>query len=87
MWNKTFAGFLCGILFVIFAPSSLALIFKTHLVLVLGLTVIFGLTGWAVIMTWCYAAQSGKQAWFRGGIVALSSIVFYLFALVVFGAP
>ena len=87
MWNKTFAGLLCGIVFVIFAPSGIALMLKQHLSLVLGLTVLFGLTGWAGIMTWCYGAQSGKQAWLRGAYCALPSIAIYAFAFFVFGAP
>ena len=87
MWNKTFAGFLCGLLFVIFAPSSMALMFKQSIALVLGLTVLFGLTGWAAIMTWCYGADSGKQAWLRGAYCAVPSLAVYAFAFFVFGTP
>ena len=87
MWNKTFAGLLCGLFFLVLAPSALSLIFQSSIALLLGLTILFGLSGWAGTMVWCYAADSGKEAWKRGAIIAIPSICLYAFAFFVFGVP
>ena len=87
MWNKGIAGFICGMLFVIFAPSAATLFFLEHTALFIALTIVIGLSGWAVIMTWCFAADSGRQAWRRGGTVAITSLICYAGAFFTVGLP
>lgn len=87
MWNKTLAGLMCGLVFLVMAPSALSLLFKQHIPLMLALTVVVGLSSWAAIMTWCYAAENGKVAWLRGMYFALSSTGLYALLFFTVGMP
>lgn len=80
MWNKSFAGFICGLLVLVLTPSSIALFFKHLAPMVLAFTTVLGISAWAGVMTWCYAADSGKQAWQRGLSFSLPLAVVYAIA-------
>ncbi|QIZ83987.1 hypothetical protein HF888_06985 [Bermanella marisrubri] len=87
MWNKTFAGLIGGIIFIIFTPSAFSLLFYQQIPLMLALTVVLGLSAWAGIMTWCYAAPNGKTAWLRSSYFILGSLAFYGLLFLTVGMP
>jgi uncharacterized membrane protein len=78
MWHKTFAGLLSGLIVMILIPSSISLLFPDYIGVVLALALIFALTAWAGVMTWCYAADNTKQAWFRAAKASIPSILIFI---------
>ncbi|MBQ4850319.1 hypothetical protein [Pseudoalteromonas sp. MMG012] len=77
MWHKTFAGLISGLIFMVLVPSSLSLLMPSQVGLILALGLIFALSSWAGVMTWCYAANTNKQAWGRAAKAALPVILIF----------
>ncbi|TMO59413.1 hypothetical protein [Pseudoalteromonas aurantia] len=78
MWHKTFAGLLSGLIVMVLVPSSISLLLPNYIGVVLALGLIFALSTWAGVMTWCYAADSSKQAWLRAAKVSVPSIIIFI---------
>jgi len=87
MWHKTFAGLLSGLVFFLLIPITFSLIIPSSTALMVTFTIVIFLPVWAGIMTYCYAAQSAKQAWLRGIKLALPSALFYFSAYITMGFP
>ena len=87
MWHKTFAGLLSGLIFFLFIPAALSLIFPAFIALMITLTIVVFIPFWAGIMTYCYAAHSAKDTWSRALKFTLPSMFFYLAAYLTIGLP
>ena len=87
MWHKTFAGFLSGIVVMIFIPSILSFWFVPHINIILATSLIFALVAWAGVMTWCYGANSTKQAWQRAGILAVPTLITFVITFFTAAGP
>lgn len=87
MWNKSFAGILCGILVIVFLPSAFSLFFPSIIAWWIAFTIIIGLPSWAGVMTWVYAAPNGKKAWQRGLSCSLPCMALYGIAFLTMGLP
>lgn len=87
MWHKTFAGLISGLIFFLFVPTGLSLVFPSYIALMITLTVVVFIPLWAGIMTYCYAAHSAKATWIRALKFAIPSLIFYLSAYLVIGLP
>ena len=87
MWHKTFAGLLSGLIFFLFVPTALSLVFPERVALMIMLTVILFIPLWAGVMTYCYAAHSAKDTWLRALKFAIPSTLFYLVAYLMMGLP
>ncbi|NNG42485.1 hypothetical protein HJP15_06045 [Pseudoalteromonas sp. NEC-BIFX-2020_002] len=78
MWHKTFAGMLSGLIVMILVPSIISLIFPQLVGLILALGLVFALSAWAGVMTWCYGANTNKQAWLRAAKAAILTIIIFI---------
>lgn len=87
MWHKTFAGSLSGLLFLLFVPAGVSLIFPAITALMITISIVVFLPAWAGIMTYCFASHSTKQAWLRATKFALPSLLFYFITYISFGFP
>ena len=87
MWQKTLAGFFCGMLTMTLIPSAIVLISETLTSLMVAVVITIGISAWAGVMTYCYAANTTKQAWQRGALVLAPSLAIYLLALIIRGIP
>jgi len=87
MWHKSFAGLLSGLLFFLFVPPAFSLIFPQFTAVIMTLGILIFMPAWAGIMTYCYAAHSSKQAWFRAANFVIPSIAFYLLIFLSIGLP
>lgn len=84
MWHKTFAGLLSGLIVMILIPSSISLLLPAHIGTILAIGLVLALSAWAGVMTWCYAADSNKQAWARAAKAAIPTI--FIFTCIFFSA-
>ena len=87
MWHKTISGLLSGLIFLLFIPTGLSLLFPTAIAFLITLTILLFIPIWAGIMTYCYAASNAKQSWLRAFTFSLSGIVFYSCAYFTLGLP
>jgi hypothetical protein len=87
MWHKTFAGFLSGTIVMILVPSILSLWLVTHINMVLAISLVLALSAWAGVMTWCYGADSAKQAWKRAGLLAIPTIIIFVITFFTAAGP
>ena len=87
MWHKTFAGFLSGVVVMILVPSILSLWLVAHINVILATSLVLALAAWAGVMTWCYGAESGKQAWQRAGMLAIPTIIIFVITFFIAAGP
>ncbi|MDP4982946.1 MULTISPECIES: hypothetical protein [Pseudoalteromonas] len=87
MWHKTFAGFLSGIIVMILIPSIISLWFPAHINLFLAISLVVSLTAWAGVMTWCYGAETNKQAWLRAAKLALPTLLIFVVTFFIAAGP
>lgn len=85
MWQKSFAGFFCGMLTMTLIPSAIVQMSAALTSLMVAMVITLGIFAWAGVMTYCYAANTTKQAWQRGALVLAPSLAIYLLALIIRG--
>ena len=85
MWNKSFAGFFCGWLCIVLVPGAFVQLNEQLANVMIAVLILIGLSAWAGIMTYCYAAATGKEAWKRGGKLLLPCAVFYAVSVLIGG--
>lgn len=74
MWSKSFAGLIGGLLISISLMVSLYYLVPIGADARIMLGLILGWVFWAAVMVWCYASDSGMQAWKRCGAFLMASV-------------
>lgn len=74
MWAKSFAGILSGLVISISVLVTLYYVLPLAPDVRIMLGLLFGWVVWAAVMVWCYASESGRQAWKRAGGFALVTV-------------
>lgn len=77
MWHKTLAGLICGLSVLLLVPTGISLLFPAYTAVMISLAILVFTPAWAGIMVYCYAASSHKQAWQRGSVFLISSLLFF----------
>lgn len=81
MWNKTISGFLFGLLAASLLPAAIVQFNEATTQWMVVFFYTLGFFMWPAIMTYCYAANTAKQAWGRGIAMFSPAAALYLISV------